>query len=105
MEAIAAGQPVIVMDAEDREHEGDFICAAEKITPKLVNFMVTHGRGQLCMLILSEVADRLELPPIVQNNTAPFQTAFTVPVDHISGRTGYHPHGTGEDHPGDSQSR
>jgi len=88
IEAIAAGRPVIVMDAEDREHEGDFICAAEKVTTDLINFMITYGRGQLCMLILPEVAKRLDLPPIVQDNTAPFQTAFTVPVDHISGRTG-----------------
>jgi 3,4-dihydroxy 2-butanone 4-phosphate synthase / GTP cyclohydrolase II len=86
--AIAVGKPVIVMDAEDREHEGDFICAAEKATPELINFMITHGRGQLCMLILPEVAERLDLPPIVQDNTAPFQTAFTIPVDHVSGRTG-----------------
>jgi 3,4-dihydroxy 2-butanone 4-phosphate synthase/GTP cyclohydrolase II len=86
--AIAAGRPVIVMDAADRENEGDFICAAEKITPEMVNFMITHGRGQLCMLILPEVAERLELPPVVQDNTAPFKTAFTVPVDHVSGRTG-----------------
>ena len=88
VQAIAAGKIVIVMDAEDREHEGDFICAAEKVTPEIVNFMITHGRGQLCMLILPEVAKRLELPPIVQDNTAPFKTAFTVPVDHVSGRTG-----------------
>ncbi len=88
VEAIAAGKAVIVMDAADRENEGDFICAAEKATPEIVNFMITHGRGQLCMLILPEVAERLELPPIVQDNTAPFQTAFAVPVDHISGRTG-----------------
>jgi 3,4-dihydroxy 2-butanone 4-phosphate synthase/GTP cyclohydrolase II len=88
IESIAAGRPVIVMDAADRENEGDFICAAEKITPEMVNFMITHGRGQLCMLILPEVAQRLELPPIVQDNTAPFKTAFTVPVDHVSGRTG-----------------
>ncbi len=88
IEAIAAGRPVIVMDAEDREHEGDFICAAEKVTTDLINFMITYGRGQLCMLILPEVAKRLDLPPIVQDNTAPFQTAFTVPVDHVSGRTG-----------------
>ena len=49
VEAIAAGKIVIVMDAEDRENEGDFICAAEKVTPEIVNFMITHGRGQLCM--------------------------------------------------------
>lgn len=88
VEAIAAGKPVIVMDAEDRENEGDFICAAEKVTPELINFMITNGRGQLCMLILPDIAERLDLPPIVQDNTAPFKTAFTVPVDHRSGRTG-----------------
>jgi 3,4-dihydroxy 2-butanone 4-phosphate synthase/GTP cyclohydrolase II len=88
VEAIAAGQVVIVMDAKDRENEGDFICAAEKVTPEIVNFMITHGRGQLCMPILPETADRLELPPIVDINTAPLQTAFTVPVDHESSRTG-----------------
>ena len=88
VKAIAAGKLVIVMDDEYRENEGDFIGAAEKVTPDLVNFMITHGRGQLCMLILPEVAERLKLPPIVQDNTAPFKTAFTVPVDHVSGRTG-----------------
>lgn len=86
--ALAAGKVVIVMDAEDRENEGDFICAAEKVTPEIVNFMITHGRGQLCMPILPEMADRLGLPPIVENNTAPLETAFTVPVDHCTCRTG-----------------
>ncbi|MBU4270601.1 MAG: 3,4-dihydroxy-2-butanone-4-phosphate synthase [Planctomycetes bacterium] len=88
VEAIAAGKIVIVMDAEDRENEGDFICAAEKMTPEMVNFMITHGRGQLCMPILPETAERLDLPPIVESNTAPLETAFTVPVDHRSCRTG-----------------
>ena len=86
--SIAAGKVVIVMDAEDRENEGDFIAAAEKVTPELVNFMITHGRGQLCMPILPELAERLDLPPIVDNNTAPLGTAYTVPVDHRSCRTG-----------------
>jgi len=88
IEAIAAGRIVIVMDAEDRENEGDFICAAEKVTPEIVNFMITHGKGQLCMPILPDVAQRLDLPFIVENNTAPLQTAFTVPVDHRTSRTG-----------------
>ena len=88
VEAIAAGKVVIVMDAEDRENEGDFICAAEKVTPEIVNFMITHGRGQLCMPILPEMAQRLELPLLVEDNTAPLQTAFTVPVDHRTCRTG-----------------
>ena len=55
VEAIAAGRAVIVVDAEDRENEGDFICAADKVTPEIVNFMITHGRGQLCMPILPEI--------------------------------------------------
>ena len=88
VEAIAAGKLVISMDDIGRENEGDFICAAEKVTPEIVNFMITHGRGQLCMPILPEVAERLHLPQIVEENTAPLQTAFTVPVDHRSCRTG-----------------
>jgi 3,4-dihydroxy 2-butanone 4-phosphate synthase / GTP cyclohydrolase II len=88
VEAIAAGRQIIVMDAEDRENEGDFICAAEKVTPEIVNFMITHGRGQLCMPILPEAAERLDLPMLVEHNTAPLETAFTVPVDHRTCRTG-----------------
>jgi 3,4-dihydroxy 2-butanone 4-phosphate synthase/GTP cyclohydrolase II len=88
VEAIGSGRIVIVVDAEDRENEGDFICAAEKVTPEIVNFMITHGRGRLCMPILPEMADRLDLPLMVQNNTTPLQTAFTVPIDHKSCRTG-----------------
>ncbi len=88
VEAIAAGQIVIVMDDEDRENEGDFICAAEKVTPEIVNFMITHGKGLLCMPVLPEVCGRLELRPMVEHNTAPLGTGFTVPVDHRSARTG-----------------
>lgn len=88
VEAIGRGEIIIVVDDEDRENEGDFICAAEKVTPELVNFMITHGRGQLCMPILPDVSQRLELPPIVKDNTAPLGTAYTVPVDHRSARTG-----------------
>jgi 3,4-dihydroxy 2-butanone 4-phosphate synthase/GTP cyclohydrolase II len=87
-EAVAGGQVIIVMDAEDRENEGDFICAAEKVTPEIVNFMITHGRGQLCAPVLPEVCQRLDLPLVVQDNTAPLGTAFTVPVDHRTCRTG-----------------
>ena len=71
VEAIAAGKVVIVMDAEDRENEGDFICAAEKVTPEIVNFMITHGRGQLCMPILPEMAQRLDLPLLGGRTTRP----------------------------------
>jgi 3,4-dihydroxy 2-butanone 4-phosphate synthase/GTP cyclohydrolase II len=86
--AIARGEIVVVVDAEDRENEGDFVCAAEKVTPAVVNFMITHGRGQLCMPVLPDVCQRLELPPMVDQNTAPLSTNFTVPVDHRSCRTG-----------------
>jgi len=86
--AIAKGQAVIVVDAEDRENEGDFLCAADKVTPELVNFMIREGRGQLCMPILPDVAERLKLPQMCESNSAPLGTAFTVPVDHRSSRTG-----------------
>jgi 3,4-dihydroxy 2-butanone 4-phosphate synthase/GTP cyclohydrolase II len=88
IEAIAAGKLVIVVDSEDRENEGDLVCAAEKVTPEMVNFMLTYGRGLLCVSILPEVAHRLRLRPMVEENTAPLRTAFTVSVDHVSCRTG-----------------
>ncbi len=86
--AIARGEVVIVVDAEDRENEGDFIAAAERVTPEIINFMLTHGRGQVCMPVLPDVCERLKLPPMVELNTAPLGTAFTVPVDHRSCKTG-----------------
>jgi len=86
--AIRRGEMVIVVDAEDRENEGDFVCAAEKATPDIVNFMIRHGRGQVCMPILPDVAKRLELPMMVEANSTPLGTAFTVPVDHRTARTG-----------------
>src|ERR1044071_1335230 len=88
VEAIREGRIVVVVDAEDRENEGDFVCAAEKATPEAVNFMITHGKGQLCMPILPEVSQRLGLHPMVEANNAPLGTNYTVPVDHRSTRTG-----------------
>jgi 3,4-dihydroxy 2-butanone 4-phosphate synthase/GTP cyclohydrolase II len=88
LQAIADGRVVIVVDDEQRENEGDFIAAAEKVTPETVAFMITHGGGQLCMPVMPDLAHRLDLHPIVERNTAPHRTAFTVPVDHISCRTG-----------------
>lgn len=90
IEALAQGRVVIVVDDEARENEGDFIAAAEKVTPETVEFMITHGRGQLCMPIMPELAARLHLRQMVDPsvNTAPYHTPFTVPVDHISCRTG-----------------
>jgi len=86
--AIRRGAIVIVVDAEDRENEGDFVCAAETAGPEQVNFMLRHGRGQVCMPILPDLARRLELPQMVESNSTPLGTAFTVPVDHMSARTG-----------------
>ena len=86
--AIRCGKIVIVVDAEDRENEGDFVCAAVKVTPEIVNFMIRYGRGQVCMPILPDAAKRLELPMMVETNSAPLGTAFTVPVDHVTARTG-----------------
>jgi 3,4-dihydroxy 2-butanone 4-phosphate synthase / GTP cyclohydrolase II len=88
VEAIRRGRVIVVVDAEDRENEGDFICAAEKVDAETINFMITHGRGQLCMPILPDVSERLDLAPMVESNTAPLGTNYTVPVDHRSTRTG-----------------
>jgi 3,4-dihydroxy 2-butanone 4-phosphate synthase / GTP cyclohydrolase II len=78
---IRAGKIIIVVDDEDRENEGDFICAAELVTPEMINFMATHGRGLICTPIEENRADALDLPPMVPSNTALHETAFTVSVD------------------------
>lgn len=88
LDAIAAGRVVIVVDDETRENEGDFVVAAEKVTPETIAFMISHGGGQLCMPIMPDLARRLELHPMVEMNTAPHRTPFTVPVDHAGCRTG-----------------
>jgi len=88
LEALRQGRIVIVVDDEDRENEGDFIVAAEKATPEVIEFLITHGRGLVCMPILPETAQRLELGRMVDHNTAPHETPYTVPVDHVSCRTG-----------------
>jgi 3,4-dihydroxy 2-butanone 4-phosphate synthase/GTP cyclohydrolase II len=87
VDAIARGEVVIVVDAEDRENEGDFICAAEKVTPETINFML-GGRGQLCVSIFPDACHRLDLSPIVMQNDAPLKTAFLTPVDIRSAKTG-----------------
>jgi 3,4-dihydroxy 2-butanone 4-phosphate synthase/GTP cyclohydrolase II len=88
LQALREGRIIIVVDDEDRENEGDFVAAADKVTPEVVEFMITHGRGLVCMPILPEVAARLHLAPMVDRNTAPHQTPYTVPVDHRSCHTG-----------------
>ncbi|MCR9294740.1 MAG: GTP cyclohydrolase II [bacterium] len=87
VDAIQRGEVIIVLDAEDRENEGDFICAAELVTPEIINFMLS-GRGQLCCPILPAACERLELRPIVENNDAPLKTAFRTPVDYRGSKTG-----------------
>ena len=86
--AIRNGELVVVLDAEDRENEGDFICAAEKVTPEMINFVLTHGKGLLCCTLLPEVAGRLDLPPMATSFGDTFRTAYTITVDHKSAKTG-----------------
>jgi 3,4-dihydroxy 2-butanone 4-phosphate synthase/GTP cyclohydrolase II len=83
IEDIRRGRIVIVVDDEDRENEGDFICAAECVTPEIINFMATHGRGLICAPIDERRADDLQLDMMVSSNTALHETAFTVSVDLI----------------------
>lgn len=83
IEAIRQGRVVIVVDDEDRENEGDFVCAAECVTPEIINFMATHGRGLICTPLDEKRADELDLPLMVNNNTALHETAFTVSIDLI----------------------
>ncbi len=88
-----AGRLVIVVDARDRENEGDFVCAAEMATPEVIDFMLKFGRGVLCVPLTRDVADRLHLKPIVdsERNTTPTQTHFLTPVDHRESGTGVSP--------------
>jgi 3,4-dihydroxy 2-butanone 4-phosphate synthase/GTP cyclohydrolase II len=76
-----AGRMIVVVDDKDRENEGDLTIAAEMITPEAINFMATHGRGLICLAMTPERLDELELPPMVQDNTALGGTAFTVSID------------------------
>jgi len=84
---IRNGKMVIVIDDEDRENEGDLTMAAEMVTPEAINFMATYGRGLICVPMLGEQLDRLNLPLMVSNNTASLSTAFTVSVDSLIGTT------------------
>jgi 3,4-dihydroxy 2-butanone 4-phosphate synthase/GTP cyclohydrolase II len=83
IEEIKNGKVIIVVDDEDRENEGDFICAAESITPEIVNFMATHGRGLICASLSEERCEELGLELMVGKNTAVYETNFTVSVDLI----------------------
>jgi 3,4-dihydroxy 2-butanone 4-phosphate synthase/GTP cyclohydrolase II len=81
VEAIRAGQMIIVVDDEDRENEGDLTIAAEKITPEVINFMVRHGRGLVCLSMTPERLDELEIPLMVSQNTSRLETAFCVSIE------------------------
>ena len=78
---IKAGKVIIVVDDENRENEGDFICAADLVTPEIINFMAKHGRGLICVPLTESRSKILNLSPMVSNNTDPMDTAFTVSVD------------------------
>lgn len=90
-EAIAdlkLGKPVIVVDDEDRENEGDFVALSEKATPEVINFMITHGKGLVCTPIRQSLADKLELSLMMKKSTDPLGTAFTTSIDHLETTTG-----------------
>ncbi|MBE6024344.1 MAG: bifunctional 3,4-dihydroxy-2-butanone-4-phosphate synthase/GTP cyclohydrolase II [Cellulosilyticum sp.] len=88
LEALRNGEIIVVTDDENRENEGDLICAAEFATPKNLNFMATYGKGLICMPMSAELAQKLELAPMVENNTDHHGTAFTVSIDYIDTSTG-----------------
>ena len=87
IEEVKAGRHLIIVDDEDRENEGDLVIAAEKSTPEAVNFMVTHGRGLVCVPMTTARLRELQLPMMVQDNTSRLTTAFTVSVDLLEGTT------------------
>ncbi|RFA35977.1 3,4-dihydroxy-2-butanone-4-phosphate synthase [Virgibacillus dokdonensis] len=85
---LKAGKPVIVIDDENRENEGDFVAISEYITPATINFMITHGKGLVCAAVDREIAKRLGLALMPTTHTDPFATAFTVSIDHKDTSTG-----------------
>src|ERR687893_2392679 len=85
------GKIIIVADDEDRENEGDLVCAAELATPEMINFMALHGRGLICLALTGERCDQLGLPQMTERNTEQLGTAFTVSIDaerRFGGTTG-----------------
>ncbi len=88
LEDLRQGRIILVTDDEDRENEGDFICAAEFATTENVNFMAVHGRGLICMPMSEELCQKLQFPQMVTDNKDNHETAFTVSVDHVSTTTG-----------------
>jgi 3,4-dihydroxy 2-butanone 4-phosphate synthase/GTP cyclohydrolase II len=84
---IQAGKMIIIVDDEDRENEGDLVCAAEKVTPEIINFMAVHGRGLICLPLTEERCDELHLPPQTAENTSSMGTAFTISIEAKDGVT------------------
>jgi 3,4-dihydroxy 2-butanone 4-phosphate synthase/GTP cyclohydrolase II len=87
VEDIRNGKMIIIVDDEDRENEGDLVCAAEKVTPEIINFMAVHGRGLICLPLTEERCDFLQLQPQTAENTSGFGTAFTVSIEAREGVT------------------
>jgi len=85
LEELRRGKIIVLVDAEDRENEGDLVCAAEKVTPEIVNFMAKYGRGLICLPLTAEKCDSLSLYQQTTENTARFKTAFTVSIDAAGG--------------------
>ena len=88
LEDLRRGKIILVTDDEDRENEGDFICAAQFATTENINFMATHGKGLICMPMSEEYVEKLKLPQMVENNTDNHETPFTVSIDYITTTTG-----------------
>lgn len=88
LEALRQGQIILVTDDDDRENEGDFICAAEFATTENINFMATHGKGLICMPMSAEFVQKLQIPQMVSHNTDNHETAFTISIDHVDTTTG-----------------
>ena len=87
IEEIKNGKVIIIIDDEDRENEGDFVCAAEFVTPEIINFMITHGKGLVCISLTGKRLEELELPLMVDENSALHGTQFTITVDAVEGTT------------------
>lgn len=85
---LQAGKPVIVVDDEDRENEGDLVALSEKATPEVINFMITHAKGLVCTSIKADLAKKINLPMMTSQSSDPFGTAFTVSIDHVDTSTG-----------------
>ena len=87
LDELRAGRQIILIDDEDRENEGDLVIAADKVTPEAINFMARYGRGLICMPMLKEAIERLELPPMTSKNNSPFTTAFHLSFEAATGVT------------------